>query len=110
MREAGLPLDTHITVFPNFLRPGAAPEVPQITENCMRTYQTEKTRAAFMCNFSKMVAKNKGRMRVYACTLVDDDDDYDLGGSLTESMKFRIMLRHHRCFSCFKYGARCSEV
>jgi len=22
----------------------------------------------------------------------------------------RVMLRHHRCFSCFKYGASCSET
>ena len=51
-----------------------------------------------------------GRLRVYACTLVDDDPDYDQGGSLAESLGARVMLRHHRCFSCFKYGASCSEA
>jgi len=51
-----------------------------------------------------------GRMRVYACTLVDDDEDYDLGSTLSESMKIRIMLKHHRCYSCFGQGASCSEL
>ena len=62
-----------------------------------------------MCNFSKMVVKKNGSMGVYACTLVDDDSDYDLGSTLSESMKIRIMLRHHRCYSCFAFGASCSE-
>jgi hypothetical protein len=41
---------------------------------------------------------------------VDDDPAYDQGGSLAESLGTRVMLRHHRCFSCFKYGASCSEA
>jgi hypothetical protein len=40
---------------------------------------------------------------------VDDDEDYDLGGTLSESMRVRVMLRHHRCFSCFAAGTSCSE-
>jgi hypothetical protein len=63
-----------------------------------------------MCAFSKMVIKKRGRMRVYACTLVDDDDSYDLGGTLTESLRKRVTLHHHRCYSCFAYGASCSEI
>lgn len=107
--RAGLPPDTHITVFPDFLRPESHPHVPHITENCMTTYHSESTRAAFMCSFSKMVVKREGRMRVYACTLVDDDETYDLGGSLRASMGYRIMLKHHRCLACFANGASCSE-
>ncbi len=108
--RAGVPEDTHVVIFPDFKPPCSHPVgVPEITENCMTTYHTEESRAAFMCNFSKMVVKKDGRMRVFACTLVDDDDDYDLGGSLAESMDIRIMLRHHRCFSCFACGASCSE-
>ncbi|MFT5496693.1 MAG: hypothetical protein ACI9TH_002093, partial [Kiritimatiellia bacterium] len=38
-----------------------------------------------------------------------DDIDYDLGSTLKESMEVRVMLKHHRCFSCFAYGASCSE-
>ncbi|MCS6947010.1 MAG: hypothetical protein NZM12_05280, partial [Steroidobacteraceae bacterium] len=95
---------------PDFGPPNSPRAVPVITETCMTTYQTETSRREFMCAYSKMVVKQGGRMRVYACTLVDDDPAYDLGGRLTESLGKRIFLRHHRCYSCFKFGASCSEI
>ena len=49
-------------------------------------------------------------MTPFNILLVDDDQDYDLGSHLAESMKIRIMLRHHRCYSCFAHGASCSEL
>ena len=60
----------------------------------MTTYKNESSRAAFMCHYSKMVLKKNGRVRVYACTLVDDDADYDLASTLTEAMRVKVMLRH----------------
>ncbi len=105
-----LPTDMTIVPFPDFLTPGAHPDVPHITEHCMTAYHTEETRRAFMCAFSKMVIKKNGHMRVYACTLVDDDESYDLGGTLAESLDKRIMLHHHRCYSCFAFGSSCSEI
>ncbi len=109
LEEAGLPTDIRIVTFPDLQPPGALPEVPEITENCMTTYLDEDRRGNFMCNFSKMVVKIDGRVSVYACTLVDDDPDFDLGESLAEAMKKRVMLKHHRCYSCFAFGASCSE-
>jgi len=109
-RQHRLPQDTTIVPFPDFLTPGSQPNVPYITENCMTTYHTEKTRQTFMCAFSKMIIKKDGRMRVYACTLVDDDESYDLGETLAESLESRIMMRHHRCYSCFAFGSSCSEI
>jgi len=76
----------------------------------MTRYQDENTRRRFMCASSKMVIRKAGRMRVYACTLVDDDEDYDLGGSLTESTGQQIRMRHQRCYSCFRFGSSCSEM
>ncbi len=108
-REYLLPEDLNIVAFPDFATPGSMPEVPQVTTHCMTAYQTEESRQQFMCAFSKMVIKKDGRMRVYACTLVDDDQEYDLGGGLKESMQHRISMKHHRCYSCFAYGASCSE-
>jgi len=106
----GLPEDTHLVVFPDFFRPGAHPDgVPEITENCMTSYQTAEDRERFMCAYSKMIVKRDGKMRIYACTLVDDDPDYDLGEDLRTALAHRIMLKHHRCFSCFARGASCSE-
>ena len=108
--DFGIPPDTNIVAFPDFLSPGSLADVPQITESCMTQYHSEESRDEFMCAFSKMIVKKDGRMRVYACTLVDDDDKYDLGASLTEAMPLRVvMLKHHRCYSCFAYGASCSE-
>jgi sulfatase maturation enzyme AslB (radical SAM superfamily) len=108
--RAGLPTETQIIVFPEFHEPGSHPDVPYITESCMTAYKTGAARDQIMCNFSKMVVKQGGRMRVYACTLVDDDEDYDLGGSLAEAMDIRVMLKHHRCYTCFSSGASCSEI
>lgn len=105
-----LPSGLNIVAFPDFGTPGAHPAVPQLTRSCMTTYQTEASRREFMCAYSKMVVKIGGRMRVYACTLVDDDTAYDQGGTLAESLGKRVMLRHHRCFACFKFGASCSEA
>ncbi|MDF7808390.1 radical SAM protein [Pontiellaceae bacterium B12219] len=108
--KAGLPADTHIVVFPEFDVPNSNPDVPYITESCMTTYKTEAQRDGFMCSFSKMVVKKGGRMRVYACTLVDDDEEYDQGGSLAEALETRVMMKHHRCYTCFANGASCSEL
>ena len=108
-RRHGLPEDLHLVSFPDFFPPDTQVQTPQITENCMTTFHTAETRADFMCAFSRMVVKKNGRARVYACTLVDDDPDYDLGGSLKESLQPRVMLGHHRCYSCFRYGASCGE-
>lgn len=109
--QSGLPEDLHQVAFPDFHGPSTHPTgVPHITENCMTQYQTEASRAAFMCSFSKMVVKTGGQMRVFACTLVDDDPAYEQGGSLAEALSRRVMLRHHRCFSCFRFGSSCSET
>ncbi|MBZ0166357.1 MAG: radical SAM protein [Candidatus Omnitrophica bacterium] len=109
-KKAGVPKDTRIISFPDFLKPGSIADVPHITHRCMTLYHDEDSRSRFMCNFSKMLVKKDGRMRVYACTLVDDDEDYDLGGTLTNAMRARVMMKHHRCYSCFAQGASCSET
>jgi len=109
-REHGLPEDLNITWFPDFGLPGERAETPAITEHCMTAYHTAESRANFMCAYSRMIVKQNNRMRVYACTLVDDDPDYDFGATLAESLRETVMLRHHRCFSCFRYGASCSQA
>ncbi len=109
-RQHELPDDMTLVAFPDFMPPGSHPETPQITEHCMTHYQTAESRRHFMCAFSKMVIKTKGLTKVYACTLVDDDPEYNLGSTLTESLNQRISMKHHRCFSCFSYGSSCSEM
>jgi molybdenum cofactor biosynthesis enzyme MoaA len=109
-RAAGLPQDLPRVEFPEFHLPGMQVPTPRITKRCMTDFQTEETRRSFMCAYSKMVVKSGGRMHVYACTLVDDDPDYILGETLTEALQASVSMKHHRCYSCFKYGATCSEI
>ncbi len=104
-----LPENLRIVAFPDFLPPDSERHGPEITESCMRTYLTAEQREAFMCSYSKMIVKQDGRCGIYACTLVDDDAAYNLGSTLAESMTRAIRLGHQRCFSCFAYGASCSE-
>lgn len=105
-----LPFDTRIVAFPDFLTPGAHRSTPAITEACLTRYHSAESRRGFMCAFSKMVVKKDGRMRIYACTLVDDDESFDFGGSLTDALGKRVYLGHHRCYTCFAMGASCSEI
>ncbi len=109
-RKNGLPEDLTLVAFPDFAPPGASPDVPFVTTDCMTRHQTMDSRRDFMCGFSRMIVKQDGKMRVYACTLTDDDGDYDLGGSLAETINRRVSMKHHRCYSCFAYGASCSEI
>ena len=106
----GLPRDMLMVAFPDFLTPGSLPDVPHITTKCMTSYQNETQRKQYMCANSKMIIKKDDEMQVYACTLVDDDDDYFLSNSLQQSMNEKINLKHHRCYSCFAFGASCSEM
>lgn len=107
-RHWGIPETLAFTAFPDLGTPGSDDGSPEITEACMEKYPTRESRAHFMCTYTRMLVKKNDQVRVYACTLVDDDPRYDLGGTLAESMEERVMLRHHRCFSCYRFGASCS--
>ena len=109
-RAAGLPEDLPRIEFPEFYPPATEVSAPQITQSCMADYQTEQSRREFMCAFSRMVVKIDGQTKVYACTLVDDDPDYALGETLTQSLQVPVSMKHHRCYSCFRFGASCSEM
>ncbi len=106
----GLPTDMTMVAFPDFQAPGTIADVPHITTNCMTQYQTQSQRENYMCATSKMIIKKGDEMQVYACTLVDDDEDYFLATTLAKSMTKTVNLKHHRCYSCFAFGASCSEM
>jgi MoaA/NifB/PqqE/SkfB family radical SAM enzyme len=107
-RQYGIPENLAFTAFPDFGTPGTEDGSPEVTETCMEKYPTRESRSHFMCTYTRMLVKRGERVRVYACTLVDDDPEYDLGATLRESLEQRIMLRHHRCFACYRFGASCS--
>lgn len=109
-QAAGLPKDLSRIEFPEFYPPESDVSAPQITQSCMTDFQTENSRRDFMCAFSRMVVKIDGQTKVYACTLVDDDPDYALGETLAQSLQVPVSMKHHRCYSCFQFGASCSEM
>ncbi len=109
-RAAGLPEDLPRIEFPEFYPPEAVVSAPQITQSCMADFQTEESRRDFMCAYSRMVVKINRQTKVYACTLVDDDPDYALGITLAQSLQVPVSMKHHRCYSCFRFGASCSEM
>ena len=106
----GLPGEIPRIEFPELHPPGTAVSTPQISQSCMESYPTEASRKSFMCSKSRMVTKVAGQVRVYACTLVDDDSDFDMGATLAESLAEPVRLKHHRCYSCFSCGSSCSEL
>ncbi len=106
--EHSLPPDMEITVFPYLSGRGITNSlIPEITEDCMRKYCDSVNRDQFMCNTTKMIVKKEGETGVFACTLVDDDDIYNLSETLTDALKYRVMLRPPRCFTCFSSGVSC---
>lgn len=109
LAEHGIEGDINIVAFPDFLTPKAQAEVPEITETCMTQYQNEANRLNYMCAYSKMIVKEDGKMKIFSCTLVDDDPRYAFEGTLRDSLTEKVILAHHRCYSCFAFGASCSE-
>lgn len=107
-RAQGIPENLAFTAFPDFGVPGSEDQTPEVTEKCMAKYPTAASQAHFMCSYSRMLVKENGAVKIYSCTLVDDDEDYGVAGSLRDSLDTRVMLRHHRCFSCYRFGASCS--
>ncbi len=105
-----IPEDTRIVAFSDLHLPSSNLNTVEITEHCMTAYKTEETRDRFMCNFSKMIVKKNGKADVFSCTLVDDDDNYNMGSNLSHAMNERVMLKHHRCYSCFASDTSCSEL
>ena len=63
-----------------------------------------------MCAYSRMLVKRDGRIRVYACTLVDDDPRFDFGPELSAAAIHRTFLGHKRCFACFSGGVACGNT
>lgn len=105
-REIGIPETTTIVGFPDLERD----DVPEISENCIKTYHTPESCAGFMCATTRMLVKKGGKLRIFSCTLVDDSPFYDLGDDLDNAINQKTWLAHKRCFSCFSSGVSCGAV
>ncbi len=84
-------------------------DVPEITIACWGILK--KSPDSVMCASSRMVIKRKGAERpaVVACTLLPYDPQFELGGSLAESVD-PVRLNHPHCAKfCVLGGAACSQ-
>jgi len=94
----GLPADLGIIALPDYGPPGADRPVAPVPDG------QRAARLPLMCSYSRMVVKQDGRLRFYACPLVDDDGRFDLGASLVDALAAPVLPGHHRCYSCARYG------
>jgi len=83
-------------------------DVPEITTACWGILDVHPD--TMMCASSRMVVKRKGaeRAAVLACTLLWDDPQFELGETLTESLR-PVSLNHPHCSRfCVLGGASCA--
>jgi len=83
-------------------------DVPEITTGCWETLGVDPD--DMMCASSRMVVKHKGAASpsVMACTLLAYDPQFDLGTTLSESLK-PVRLNHPHCAKfCVLGGGSCS--
>ena len=83
-------------------------DVPEITTACWDILSVDPR--SMMCATSRMVVRRKGepKARVLACTLLWDDVQFDMGGTLDEAAQ-TVPLNHPHCAKfCVLGGASCS--
>jgi MoaA/NifB/PqqE/SkfB family radical SAM enzyme len=83
-------------------------DTPEITTSCWDILNKDPNDV--MCSWSRMVVrkKNSKNPSVIACTLLPYADEFDLGETLTNSLK-KIYLNHKHCSKfCVLGGSSCS--
>lgn len=83
-------------------------DVPEITTGCWDILSLDPR--SLMCASSRMVVRRKGASgpRVLSCTLLWDDDQFDMGATLNEASR-PVSLNHPHCAKfCVLGGASCS--
>lgn len=106
----GVALDSddskQLVLFPEMI---ARADPPEITTACWGILN--KAPESIMCASQRMVVRRKGAAapRVLACTLLVDDQAFDLGETLAEATAAPVKLNHPWCASfCVLGGASCS--
>lgn len=107
--KLGVPIDAHdpaaLVLFPEM---DEGIEVPEITTACWGKLGLDPREV--MCASSRMVVKRKGHARpgVVACTLIPYDEEFELGETLTETLR-PVALNHPHCATfCVLGGGSCS--
>jgi MoaA/NifB/PqqE/SkfB family radical SAM enzyme len=63
---------------------------------------------SLMCHFTRCIQKIDGKLRYYPCPVIYDNRQFELGGTLEESLR-RVYIAHKNCYDyCLKgRGASC---
>lgn len=106
----GVTLDAHdpvsLVLFPEM---DEGEDVPEITETCWDILDVSP--GDMMCASSRMVVKAKGAdaPHVMACTLIAHEKAFEMGPTLSESLK-EVSLNHPHCARfCVLGGGSCSK-
>lgn len=77
-----------------------------VTTRCFDALQ--KPKEGLMCHFSRCLQKIGGELRYYPCPVIYDDERFELGRTLAESMR-PVYVAHKNCYDyCLKgRGASC---
>jgi MoaA/NifB/PqqE/SkfB family radical SAM enzyme len=99
LAKYGLPSSTRIIPWREFGRPNCEPASAFPTpEEFAQSPHTP------MCKYSRMLVKRHDRIRVYACALTDDNPQFELGVSISDTVASSIALIHSRCGQCVRNG------
>ncbi len=102
LKKFRLPEQIRITGLPDFGVPELRREPAASGKRAVESSPAEP-----MCSYSRMIVKQAGAMRVYACPFVDDDVGFDLGSDLAVTLGAPVQTSHHRCETCCSFGAGC---
>jgi len=102
LRKAKLPEDIRVVPLPELGKLG--------TESHIEPSPASTDAQHLMCSYSRMLLKRCGQLRVYSCAFTDDDERFDLGGSLQDAVKQPACLQHQRCRQCVRFAASYSEA
>jgi Radical SAM superfamily/4Fe-4S single cluster domain len=77
-----------------------------ITTKCFN--MLNRSPESLMCHFSRCIQKIDGVLRYYPCPIIYNDERFELGSTLEESLR-RVYIAHKNCYDyCFKgSGASC---
>ncbi|MFH1351037.1 MAG: radical SAM protein [Pseudomonadota bacterium] len=83
------------------LRDRGYTDYERVTSEMLEGYDLSQ----FLC-FNTRVATSRG---VYVCPILIEEEEAHMGKDLREA-KTGFVLKHHACFTCYLYGAICSNL
>ena len=78
-----------------------------ITEDCMKKPGIHE--GMFQCHNGRTLEKIDGKMKVYPCPIIYNDEKFEMSSTLQGSFN-DVVLNHKACFDfCYKSGGKCTN-